>query len=183
VNDRRPEPGSPWACHCPDAWPREWLDRSGVLPPGFARAATPREADLITGRVTEAAFLHANGRGTPPAPSRRRKGKRNPVVRKLLGYRQFLDALPDLDPRLSHGAVALWCWLWTCEQKGRARSTARRIGDRFGVAKSTASRWLAELTAAGFVKVIRRGQAGRSASVVRVRPRVRVGGREKDSAI
>jgi hypothetical protein len=49
MTDRRPEPGSPWARHYPDAWPREWLDRSGELPTGFTRAADPREADLITG--------------------------------------------------------------------------------------------------------------------------------------
>ena len=43
--DRRPEPGSPWARLCPDAWPREWLDERRELPPGFTRAADPLEAE------------------------------------------------------------------------------------------------------------------------------------------
>jgi hypothetical protein len=136
MNDRQPEPGSPWARHCPDAWPREWLDERGELPPGFSRAADPREADLIIGRVTEVAFLHAatlshrtvrprtKAPSSPPHPPRsRRKG--NPVVAKLLGSRRFFDALPNLEPRLSPGAVAVWCWLWTCAKKGRARCSAR----------------------------------------------------------
>ena len=91
MTERRPEPGSPWARHCPDAWPREWLDERRELPPGFTRPADPHEADLITGRVTEAAFLAATGRGarTEPSPSSRSTptGKRKPnaVVAKVLG--------------------------------------------------------------------------------------------------
>lgn len=167
----RPEPGSPWAKHCPDAWPREWLDTSGELPPGFTRPADPLEADLITGRTTEAAYRAASDRRAPkPAPAPRRDGKRkpNPVVGKVLGYRQFFDALPALDPPLSAGAVALWCWLWTCERKGEARCSARKLGARFRVDHSTAARWLVELTGAGFVRVVSAGRVGQSPSVVRV---------------
>jgi hypothetical protein len=168
MNQRRPEPGSPWARHCPDAWPREWLDERRELPPGFTRAADPHEADLIIGRTTEAAFLVTADRRTPtPRPDPKRK--LSPVVRKLLGYREFFDALANLDPRLSPGAVALWCWLWTCEGKGEARCSVRKLAKRFRVHCSTASRWLAELGAAGFVLVVRRGRAGLSPSVVRVR--------------
>ena len=181
MTDRRPEPGSAWARHCPDAWPREWLDRRGELPPGFTRAAEPHEADLITGRITEAAYLRASGRSrrtdrpraktpsSPPAAGSRRRGKGNPVVVKLIGYRRFFNALPSLEPRLSPGSVAVWCWLWTCAKKGRARCSVRKLAKRFCVAKSTAGRWLAGLTAAGFVQIEERGRTGRSASLVRVR--------------
>jgi len=171
MNKRRPEPGSPWARHCPDAWPREWLDERGELPPGFTRAAAPREADLITGRMTEAAFLAATTRpGSPSVThSPRSCGKLSPVVRKVFGYRRFLDALANLNLRLSPGAVALWCWLWTCERKGYARCSVRKLANRFRVHSSTATRGLAELRAAGFVRVVRRGRAGVSPSVVRAR--------------
>lgn len=172
MNDRRPEPGSPWAKHCPDAWPREWLDGTRELPPDFTRPADPPEADLITGRTTEAGFLLASGRNSPvraPAPRRDGKRKPNPVVEKVLGYRRFFDGLPALEPRLSPGAVAVWCWLWTCERKGRSLCTVRRLAERFGVANSTAARWLAELRIAGFVRVVDRGQPGRTASVVLIR--------------
>src|SRR5687768_13139867 len=59
VTHPTPEPGSPWARYCPDAWPREWLGPAGELPPGFSRPAEPLEADLITRRLTEAGFLTA----------------------------------------------------------------------------------------------------------------------------
>ncbi len=174
MTDRTPAPGSPWATHCPEAWPREWLDDSRELPLGFTRPADPLEADLITGRLTEAAFLHTTGRGVsrPATPSSHSEGKRrpNPVVAKLLGYRQFLDALPDLKPRLSAGAVATWCWLWTCERKGLSRCTVRKLAKRFDNGKSTAERWLAELREAGFIRIVRRGRTGTTPSVVRVRP-------------
>jgi hypothetical protein len=189
--ERRPAPGSAWARHCPDAWPREWLDHSGELPPGFLRAADRHEADLIAGRTTEPAFLLATGRAAPAAtPSPRpQPGKgSNPVVEKVLGYRRFFEALAVRKKRLSPGAVALWCWLWTCERKGQARSTVRAIGERFGVSKSTAARWLVELRKAGFVRTVLRGRVGRSASVVRVFPspgaphRVRRGDRSTPKA-
>ena len=177
--NQHPEPGSPWARLCPDAWPREWLDASGKLPPGFARPADPREADLITGRVTETAFLAATGRrcGVRPGVSRSSSApsgttarrKPNPVVVKVLGYRRFFDNLSELVPPLSAGAVAVWSWLWTCAKKGRARCSARKLARRFGVTKSTAARWLAELTAAGFVLVEERGRTGQSPSLVLVR--------------
>ena len=73
MSDRSPEPGSPWATHCPDAWPREWLDERRELPPGFARPATPLEADLITGRDSELVRLPWVGHRSPawePEPLR-----------------------------------------------------------------------------------------------------------------
>jgi hypothetical protein len=181
MTDRRPEPGSPWARYCADAWPREWLARSGgQLPPGFTRAAEPVEADLIVGRITEVAYLLDTGlqkctqmntlpgaTETSSPPPRRR----NPVVLKVLGYREFFDRLPDLVRSLSPGAIALWCWLWTCERKGLARCSVRRLGRRFNVSPSTAGRWLGELIKARFVRVVRRGTTNRSATVVRIRPR------------
>ncbi len=171
MNDRRPEPGSPWARHCPDAWPREWLDGSRELPPDFTRPADPLEADLITGRTTEAGFLLASGRNSPvraPAPRRDGKRKPNPVVEKVLGYRRFFDGLPALNPRLSPGAVAVWGWLWTCEGKGLSRYTVRKLAKRFGISPTTAGKCLAGLREAGFIKIVRRGRTGRTCTVVRI---------------
>ena len=109
----------------------------------------------------------------PPSrsPARRSAAKRKPnrVVAKLLGYRRFFDSLADLDPPLTPGAVALWCWLWSCERKGVALSTARRVAARLGFSVSTAKRRLAELRRAGFVVTVRAGLPNRSASLLRVR--------------
>ena len=159
MTTRTPEPGSPWAKHCPDAWPREWLDASRQLPPGFTRPADPLEADLITGRIAEAAFLAATGRLDPrpgSTPSPRPRGKPSPVVAKLTGYRRFFETLPTLDPRLSPGAVALWCWLWTCQRKGLARCSVRKLAKRFGSGTATTLRRLKELRESGFVRVVRK---------------------------
>ena len=71
----RPEPNSAWARHCPEAFPRDWLAGSPAIPAGFARIATDREADLICGRLSEAAFL---GR-KPAPPPKKRKGKKTKV--------------------------------------------------------------------------------------------------------
>ncbi|VTR91690.1 : HTH_36 [Gemmata massiliana] len=171
MSARRPEPGSPWAKHCPDAWPREWLDASGALPTGFTRAADPLEADLITGRMTEAAFLAVIGAPPVRAPAQRRDRTRkpNPVVAKVLGYRRFFDGLPGLAPRLSPGAVALWCWLWTCERKGRSRYSVRKLATRFGAGLTTIVNRLKELREAGFIRVVRRGRTGQTCTVVRIR--------------
>ncbi len=98
-----------------------------------------------------------------------KKKRANPVVAKVLGYRQFFGRLEGLEPPLSPGAVALWCWLWTCERKGLSRCTVRRLAKRFRVGTATVERWLRALRQAGFVQTVRRGKPGRSASVVRVR--------------
>ena len=176
MNERRPEPGSPWARHCPDAWPREWLDECRELPPGFVRPADPLEADLITGRTTEAAFLTATGRNvsrsglTPSSPPNHRDKRRaNPLVEKVLGYRRFFDRLPALEPRLSPGAVALWCWLWTCEGKGFSRCSVRKLAKRFGSCLTATVNRMKELREAGFIRVVRRGRTGQTCTVVRIR--------------
>jgi len=182
----RPEPDSPWARHCPEAWPREWLVR-GRMPDGFTRPATQDEADLITGRISERLFLWRTGRLTVPSPDARteaspgpardrnrkparrgRSAKRNALVNKTLGYRRFFAAVAALDEPLSVGAIATWCWLWSCERKGRARLSVRRLAQRFGVNKSSTQRWVDELEHAGLLQVIRRGRHGRSATVVAV---------------
>ena len=184
----RPEPDSPWARYCPEAWPREWLVR-GRMPDGFTRPATPDEADLIVGRINERLFLWRTGRLTVPSPDARtdteaasgrtrdrgrqsakrgRTAKRNALVNKTLGYRQFFNAVAALDEPLSVGAIVVWCWLWTCERKGRARLSVRRLAQRFGVNKSSTQRWVDELEHAGLIQVIRRGRHGRSATVVAV---------------
>ena len=184
----RPTPGSPWARHSPEAWPREWLVR-GRMPDGFTRPATQDEADLITGRISERLFLWRTGRLTVPSPDARtdaassgpardhgrqsakrgRSAKRNALVNKTLGYRRFFAAVAALDEPLSVGAVAVWCWLWTCERKGRDKFTTRKLAQRFHVDQSTATRWMGELARVGLIEMVRRGKPGRSATIVRVR--------------
>ena len=179
MTDRRPEPGSPWAKHCPDAFPREWLT-GGKLPAGFARPATAYEADLITGRIKEAEFLRRTrkaGTRSPAAPGSkpgrgkgRGKRKPSPVVRKVFGWNKFLDGLADREPRLHPLAVAVWCWLWKCEKDGLARATERKLAERFGVARKTVRRHLRTLTEVGFLAVVEVGRRDHSPTVYRVRP-------------
>ena len=163
-----PEPGSAWARHCPDAWPAEF---GSGLPAGFRRFASDREAALVAGRMTEAEYT---GRPAPlpraaaAKPAAAAKRKRPAVVAKLFGYNRFLDALAGREPRLHPLAVAVWCWLWRCEREGLARCTLAKLADRFGVSRSTAQRRLAELRAAGFLKQVRKGKPGRTATVYRV---------------
>jgi len=118
-------------------------------------------------RTDAASSGPARDRGRQSA-KRGRLVKRNALVNKTLGYRQFFNAVAALDEPLSVGAVAVWCWLWTCTRKGRARLSVRRLAQRFSVNKSSTQRWVDELEHAGLVRVIRRGQHGRSATVVAV---------------
>ena len=181
MNHRRPEPDSAWARHCPDAFPREWLDGLKSLPEGFLTVATPREADLICGRVTEAVYL---GRTPPPSSTpAKAKGKpaRNPVVKKLQGWNRFLDGLKDRRPQLTPLAVAIWCWLWKCEAGGLAKTSERQLEKRFGTARKTIRGRLRELERAGFLELRRRGSKGRSSTVYRVRARPADRGRDESS--
>jgi len=182
----RPEPDSPWARYCPEAWPREWLV-NGKMPPEFTRPATPDEADLIVGRISERLFLWRTGRlVNPSSPAdtdaassgpardrgrqsakRGRGAKRNVLVERVTGQRQFFEAAAELE--LSAGAIAVWCWLWTCAKAGRAKLTTRKLAQRFRVDQSTATRWTGELARVGLIETLRRGKPGRSATIVRVR--------------
>ncbi len=167
---RTPEPGSAWQRQCPEACPREWIE-NGKLPEGFTRPATPLEADLIHGRIAEAAFI-AKTRGTlmPPSASsaQQRKRNRNPVVTKLAGWNRFLDGLIQLEPRLSPVAVALWNWLYRCEKNGCAKTSERKLAERFGVGRTSVRSKLRELEAAGFLEVIQKGMRNHSCTVYRV---------------
>jgi hypothetical protein len=191
MTTRRPEPGSAWARHCADAWPRCWLDESRTLPEGFTRPATPDESDLITGRIGEAEFLRRTGKpGAPSSPSskpagktRRGKGELSLVVRKLFGWNRFLDGLKDREPKLTPLAVALWCWLWRCAKDGHARATENRLGLRFGVCRNTIRKKLRELEQAGFLSTIRKGKKLRSPTVYRVRPMPRTGSKSEHDRV
>jgi hypothetical protein len=92
------------------------------------------------------------------------------VVAKLTGYRRFFEMLPTLDPRLSPGAVALWCWLWTSERKGLARCSVRKLANRFGGNLTSTVNRMKELREAGFIRVVRQGKSGQTCTVVRIRP-------------
>jgi len=143
-----PTTANPIYC-APACWPQVQAERAA------ARQAAARQA----------------ARPTPAAkPKRRtRSAKRNALVRRVLGYRQLFNAVAALDEPLSVGAVAVWCWLWTCERKGRAKFTTRKLAQRFGVDQSTATRWTGELARVGLIEMVRRGKPGRSATIVRVR--------------
>ena len=156
MTERRPEPGSPWARHCPEAFPREWVT-DGKLPTGFKRPASAHEADRITGRASEAEFLRRTGKtGTPSASSgqSRRKGKPSPVVRKVFGWNRFLDGLANLESGLHPLAVAIWCWLWRCEKHGGARASERKLAMRFRVGRGSIRARVRELTEGGFRNTI-----------------------------
>jgi hypothetical protein len=146
------------------------------MPDGFTRPATPDEADLIIGRITEAVYLQRTGQSDAPSAVLAKttkptatKRKPSPVMRKLLGWNRFLDRLMHHEHRLHPLAVAVWCWLWRCERKGFARASERKLANRFGVDRKTVRARLDELNAAGFLSVARRGVHGRRATVYRVR--------------
>ncbi len=172
MTTKRPEPGSAWQRHCPDAYPRDWLTGKRELPDGFTRPATSIEADLICGRVSEVRFLASRPGSAPPStpPAKPKKmGKPSPVVLKIFGYNRFFTALSKREPRFSPLAVALWCWLWRCEKDGLARTSERRLEDRFGTSRKTIRKALRALEEAGFLKLIRKGQWNRRSTVYRVR--------------
>lgn len=172
MNARRPEPGSAWERHCAEAFPREWLDGSGTLPDGFTRPASPLEADLICARLSEAAFVSKMGKAVPSlSPSKANsKRKPSPVVVKIEGWNRFLDDLPKREPQLSPLAVAIWCWLWRCEQNGEAKTSERMLAMRFDVGRTTIRSKLRELENAGFLELKHRGMRDHSATIYWVRP-------------
>ena len=140
----------------------------GILPPDAV--LRPDDDEIAATAAARQAAARQAARPTPAAKSkhRTRSAKRNALVRRVLGYRQFFNAVAALDEPLSAGAIVVWCWLWTCERKGRARLSVRRLAQRFGVNKSSTQRWVDELEHAGLLQVIRRGRHGRSATVVAV---------------
>jgi hypothetical protein len=125
--------------------------------------------------MAEVEFLRRTGKPSPPSPApSKRKRKVPPVVRKLFGWNRFLDALTRREPRLHPLAVAVWCWLWRCERDGFARTSERKLAERFGVGRGSVRARLTELREAGFLAVARRGTFNRSATVYRVRPVAKV---------
>ena len=118
----------------------------------------------------QARFPALFGGDTPSVPPADKPRRQNAVVTKILGYNRFLDGLTKRKPRLRPLSVALWCWLWKCERKGVARCTLAKLADRFAVSRSTVHRHLAKLRDAGFLKMLRPGKPGKTASVYRIRP-------------
>lgn len=103
-----------------------------------------------------------------PVPRPTRPRRPNGLVLKRARENRFYDGLAALTPRLPPLAVAVWGWLWRCENKGLARCTVAKLADRFGKSPRTVRRALDELRDRGFLTVMRRGLPGR-ASVYRVR--------------
>jgi hypothetical protein len=152
-----------WPCADRMAESRNRADRHN---PGDGKGTS--QPPSSSGRSDAASSGQARDRDRRSA-KRGRTTKRNALVRRVLGYRQFFNAAAALDEPLSVGAVAVWCWLWTCERKGCAKLTTRKLAQRFGVNQSTATRWTVELARVGFIKLVRRGRPNRSATIVRVR--------------
>ena len=172
-----PEPGSAWERRCPDAWPVEMMYLSGGMVPPGKRLATPQEAALIAGRLTEADYLATApslATASPPATRGQRpvgKGQsRKPsrVVGKLREANTFLDSLITVEPRLPPLAVLVWVWMWRCERNGVAIVSVAKLADRFGVDRRTVRRALDLLRKQELVVQERRGQAGAGPSVYRL---------------
>ena len=162
----RPEPGSAWHRHCPDAWPRSWLE-NGKMPDGF-RVASASESDLICGKLPEAGYLKATGQVAPSKSSKSSTRKPSAAVLKLRGWNQFFETTVALDPRLPPLAVAVWCWLWKCEWNGEATTSERKLGERFGKGRTPIRAALKLLEQAGFLDIKSRGQWNRTPTVYRV---------------
>lgn len=167
-----PPPGSPWATHCPDAYPAEWLDALGLsaLPAGFTRFATADESALIAGTMTPAEFVSRLGptprRGAPsPAPGRGAPGT------KPDGRFAVLNGFVDVELRnLTRAAIAVWLILYRdTKPEGTSRTGQTDLARRAGITPRGVRKALGELTAAGLVEVVRRGRLGSGPSAYRVR--------------
>ena len=151
---------------------------AGMIPPG-KRLATPQEADLIAGRLTEADYLAtAPSLATASPPTTRgqkkqRKGRtRKPprIVIKFGEQKAFFASLADRTPPLSPGAIVIWLWLHHCERDQVAIASHAKLQHRFQLSRSSVKRYLDELTAAGLIQVERLGRLGAGASTYRVYP-------------
>ncbi|HJZ57477.1 MAG TPA: helix-turn-helix domain-containing protein [Gemmataceae bacterium] len=163
----RPPSGSPWATHCPDAYPIEWYNAFGLstLPPGFTRFATGDEVALIDNTITEAEFRVRTGRGAvrvsttrPPATG---KGDR---FRMLNG---FIDwKMRDL----SRAELAVWLVIYrdVKADTGTATVSQASLAERAGVTVRCVQKALKKLVKKRLLTVVRRGRVGAGASVYRV---------------
>jgi hypothetical protein len=167
-----PPPGSPWATHCPDAYPAEWLDALGLsaLPAGFTRFATADESALIVGAMTPAEFVSRLGQtrrcGAPsPAPCR------GPPGAKPEGRFAVLNGFIDAELRtLTRAEVAVWLVLYRdTKPDGTVRTGQADLARRAGITPRGVRKALSGLTRAGLVEVVRRGRLGTGPSAYRVR--------------
>jgi hypothetical protein len=167
-----PPPGSPWATHCPDAYPAEWLDALGLsaLPAGFTRFATADESALITGALAPAEFVGRTGRAPrngAPSPMPRRGTRASKSEGRFAVLNRFVDVeLRDL----TRAAVAVWLVLYRdTKPDGTARTGQADIARRAGLTPRGVRKALAELNEAALVEVVRRGRLGSGPSAYRVR--------------
>ena len=164
-----PAPGTPWALHCPDAYPFEWSVALGLsaFPPGFARFATDAEAAVITGKVP---YAGPPRRRVPPSlpPARSRKGsrpKRADVGERFRDLSAFIRG-PHRD--LTPTARAVWFCVYTFTQDGRAIVTQAKMAEYGGVSVRSVKTAVKTLAKCGLLEVLERGRPGRS-SVYRYR--------------
>ncbi len=166
-----PPPGSPWAAHCPDAYPAEWFDALGLsaLPTGFARFATADEAELIAGAVTPGEYAARTGRTARPATPSPRSPSRNPP--KPEGRFAVLNAFTDAELRnLTRAELAVWLVLYRdTKPDGTARTGQTDLARRAGCDDRTVRRALDGLAERGLVDVVTQGRLRTGPSRYRVR--------------
>ena len=129
----RPTPGTPWATHCPDAYPVEWYDAHGLsaLPAGFTRFATDEEAALITGKLPVGEFRRVRDIPSARASAQGRpKRKRTDVGQRFRDLSTFLRG-PHRD--LTPTARSVWLCVYTFTENGCAIVTQTKMAEFGGV--------------------------------------------------
>lgn len=164
-----PAPGSPWATHCPDAYPSDWFDALGLsaLPPGFARFATAEECAIIAGTgALPARTTRTERNGATPSGERRPKAAPNPEGRFAV-QNSFVDCEMG---KLTRAEIAVWLVLYRdTKPDGTARTGQTDLARRAGCDVRTVRRALIRLETRGLIEVIRRGRLGAGPSRYRVR--------------
>jgi hypothetical protein len=175
MTTERPEPGSAWADHCPDAFPVEWFDalQLSALPAGFNRFATDEEAALIVGIITPAEFEQRWDRppqttppGSPEQRSRRRSGGNRTAVRQR--FRDLSTFVRTVHANLTPTQRAIWLAVFAFSENGRAIVTQATLARVAGVTVRAVQKAIPGLTAKGILDVLEKGKPGRS-SVYRYR--------------
>lgn len=149
-----PPPGSPWAAHCPDAFPADWFDALNLsaMPPGFTRFATAEELAVIAGVAPE----------KPKRTPRLHHTALSSGRKKASGRFEVLNAFVDVTMRtLSRAEIAVWnCLYRDTKPDGTARTAQTDLARRAGCDERTARRAVSALEKRGLLTVVRKGRLG-----------------------